>query len=310
MKARRSRLALVLDVEHDDGAAQHVAGVEERHARRRARSPAGGGRAAPTICASDFGRRPPRRRAARPARGRARPARSAARCDARPPPESSPRPAASARPDRASRASRTPARRSRCGTSSGSAPEWSMCACDSTTASSVVRRRSGCCGSSRTTRGAVLETGRSRAGRSPRDVRSRCFDPVTVCAAPMNSSVDHGPEPSASSRDVRDFANAGVVGSGCVGSFACRSAQRGRPGRRRTRTAAGRSRVDHAVADHRLEVDHLVPVARAVEHDGDVARELARLGQRQHLAQLVQRPEAARETRPARARGARTRACA
>ena len=43
--------ALVVDVEHDDGAAQHVAGVEEGQRRRPARRWCGGGRATATMLA-------------------------------------------------------------------------------------------------------------------------------------------------------------------------------------------------------------------------------------------------------------------
>src|SRR5215831_17689498 len=53
--------------------------------------------------------------------------------------------------------------------------------------------------------------------------------------------------------------------------------------------------VDGPVADQRLEIDDLVPVAGAEEDDRQVLLHLARLPQRQYLEQLVERAEAARK---------------
>ena len=104
---------------------------------------------------------------------------------------------------------------------------------------------------------------------------------------------DHGSEPSGLG-GVRDFANAGVVGSGWVGSFACR----------RARAACGSSANENSARSSRAIIpwrtiaskfDDLVPVARAVEDDRDVSLQLARLRERQDLEELVERAEPARE---------------
>src|SRR5262245_15084436 len=52
---------------------------------------------------------------------------------------------------------------------------------------------------------------------------------------------------------------------------------------------------DRAPFGHRLEVQHLLPVARAVEDDPDLLRQLVGLDERQQLEQLVARAEAARK---------------
>ena len=59
------------------------------------------------------------------------------------------------------------------------------------------------------------------------------------------------------------------------------------------RNSARSCAVDHAVANERLEVDHLVPVRRPVEHDRNAPLDLLGLHQRQDLGELVERAEAA-----------------
>ena len=165
-----------------------------------------------------------------------------------------------------------------------------MCACESTTASSV-RPSTGMLrffsNDSRRRPWNRPQSSRTAA----RDVRRRCFDPVTVCAAPMNSSVITGrsPRPWAACATSRRPA-----WSARVAWAASPAAGRARPAdRRRTRTAPRSSRAIvpwRTIASKSID---FVPVARAVEDDRDVAHELARLGEREHLAQLVERPEAA-----------------
>ena len=46
---------------------------------------------------------------------------------------------------------------------------------------------------------------------------------------------------------------------------------------------------------HRLEIQHLIPVLAAVQHDADLLRQLVGLHQREDLEQLVERAEAARK---------------
>src|SRR5262249_17854502 len=55
-------------------------------------------------------------------------------------------------------------------------------------------------------------------------------------------------------------------------------------------------RADHAGVDEEVEVDQARPEVLVEQEDGPRAR-LARLDQRQHLEELVERPEAAREAR-------------
>src|SRR5262249_41732918 len=53
--------------------------------------------------------------------------------------------------------------------------------------------------------------------------------------------------------------------------------------------------ADGAIFRQRVEVQHLVPVARAEEHDGHAFLHLARLPQGEHLEELVEGAEAAGE---------------
>src|SRR6266436_3983572 len=55
------------------------------------------------------------------------------------------------------------------------------------------------------------------------------------------------------------------------------------------------ARADRAVFDQRLEIDHLVPVLGAEEHDWHALARLARLHQCEDLEQLVERAIAAGE---------------
>ena len=62
------------------------------------------------------------------------------------------------------------------------------------------------------------------------------------------------------------------------------------------------ARADRAIFHQRVEINHLVPVLGAKQHDRHALACLARLDQRQDFEQLVERTEAAREQDDALAR--------
>ena len=67
---------------------------------------------------------------------------------------------------------------------------------------------------------------------------------------------------------------------------------------------------DHAVLHQRVEIDDLLPVLRAVQHDRHLLGQLLGLRQGEHFHHLVHGAEAARETPPAPWPDRRTRTCA